>query len=390
VKRGRKGRVVVLHLAAQYPFAGVIWQLIHHLVGLRQLGLDVYYIEDHGSWAYDPVAATLVKDPTPNLKTLNAALERFGFGDRWGFAYYDGPRLEYLGMSGERCRRLLAEADAVINLCGATRPRAEHRNLRCFIYLQTDPGIIQVQIANGVAREIAEAHKLFFTYAANIGAFDCRLPTGGVEWRPTRPPVLLDQWRPGIGPDEPAAFTTVGTWRNRGNDVEIGGETYYWSKHLNFQKVLEVARMANQPIELATDLDSGPDYDRALAGGFTFRPVIPMSLDLDVYREYVSSSRGEFTPAKDVYARTRSGWFSDRTVCYLAAGRAVVTQRTGFEKYVPEGRGLIGFDTADEAGEAIRAVNADYATHCRAARELAAEYFDARVLLDQLAETAGL
>lgn len=390
MNRRRKGRVVVLHLAAQYPFAGVIWQLIHHLVGLRELGLDVYYIEDHGSWVYDPIALTQVKDPRPNLDVLNAVLQRFGFDDRWGFAYYDGLRLEYLGMSGARCRRLLAEADAVINLCGATRPRAEHRGLRCLVYLQTDPGIIQVEIANGGERQIVEAHKLFFTYAASIGAADCRLPTGGVEWLPTRPPVLLDQWRPGIGPADPVKFTTVGTWRNRGNDVEIGRETYYWSKHVNFQKVLEVARMANQPIELATDLDSGPDYERALAGGFTFRQAIPMSLDLDGYREYVSSSRGEFTPAKDVYARTRSGWFSDRTVCYLAAGRPVVTQRTGFEKYVPEGRGLMAFDTPEEAAEAIRAVNADYAMHCRAAREIAAEYFDARALLDRIAEAAGL
>lgn len=390
MKGKRKGRVVVLHLAAQFPFAGVIWQLIHHLAGLRALGLDVYYIEDHGSWVYDPVAARSVEDPTPNLGVLNAALERFGFGDRWGFMSLD--RREHPGMSRARCRELLAEADAVINLCGATRPREEHRNLRCFIYLQTDPGIIQVEMERGSARarEIAVAHQLFFSYAANIGAPDCRLPTGGLEWHPTRPPVLLDQWRLGTGPLQPTAFTTVGTWRNRGNDVEIGSDTYYWSKHVNFQKVIEVARMANQPIELATDLDSGPDYERALAGGFTFRPVIPMSLELDGYRKYVCSSRGEFTPAKDVYTRTRSGWFSDRTVCYLAAGRPAVTQRTGFEKYVPEGRGLIGFDTADEAAEAIRAVNADYAMHCRAAREIAAEYFDARALLDELAEIAGL
>ena len=390
MKRGRKGRVVVLHLAAQFPFAGVIWQLIHHLAGLRALGLDVYYIEDHGSWVYDPVAARSVEDPTPNLRVLNAALERFGFGDRWGFLSLDGR--DHPGMSRTRCRELLTEADAVINLCGATRPREEHQNLRCFIYLQTDPGIIQVEIDRGeaLAREIAATHKLFFTYAANIGEPDCRLPTGGLKWHPTRPPVLLDQWRPGVGAAQPPAFTTVGTWRNRGNDVKIDGETYHWSKHVNFQKVLEVARLANQPIELATDLDSGPDYQRALAGGFTFRPVIPMSLDPDGYREYISASRGEFTPAKDVYARTRSGWFSDRTVCYLAAGRPAVTQRTGFEKYVTEGRGLVGFDTADEAVEAIRAVNADYAMHCRAAREIAAGYFEAGALLDRLAETAGL
>jgi len=143
-------------------------------------------------------------------------------------------------------------------------------------------------------------------------------------------------------------------------------------------------------MELATDLNSGPDYERALAGGFAIRPAVPMSLDIDTYREYISSSRGEFTAAKDRYVRTRSGWFSDRSVCYLAAGRPVITQRTGFEKFIPTGAGLMGFDNADEAVDAVRAVNADYARHARVAREIACEYFDALKLLDEIAAAAGL
>ena len=213
---------------------------------------------------------------------------------------------------------------------------------------------------------------------------------GRLTWHPTRPPVLLDEWHPGVGPANPAAFTTVGTWHNNGNDIEVGGTTYYWSKHVNFAKVLDVAGRAGQPIELATDINSGPDYDRAIAGGFTFRPVVPMSLDIDDYRKYISSSRGEFTVSKDLYVRTRSGWFSDRTVCYLAAGRPVITQFTGFEKYIPSGTGLLGFDDADGAVDAIRAVNSDYPRHAKAAREIAAEYFDAIKLLDEIAGKAGL
>jgi hypothetical protein len=182
----------------------------------------------------------------------------------------------------------------------------------------------------------------------------------------------------------------VGTWQNKGHDIQIGGDTYHWSKHLNFRKLLDVPRRAGQPTELATDLESGPDYARAVAGGFKLVPAIPMSLNLDSYRHYISASRGEFTAAKDVYVRTRSGWFSDRSACYLAAGRPVITQRTGFEKFIPTGTGLVGFDNADEAVEAIRLVNADYAKHARAARELACEYFDALKVLDQIAQTAGL
>ena len=343
----RKGKIVVLHLAARYPFAGVIWQLLHHLIGFRNLGLDVYYIEDHRAYVYDPIAGEPVRDPTRNLKLLGGVLDRFGFADRWAFV--DSVRDQYVGMSRDRCDELIRNADGVINLCGATEPRDEHRASRCLVYLETDPGLFEVELMRKMppALEFVRAHQLLFTYGANIGAADCVLPTAGMNWRGTRPPVLLDEWR--AAPGEPRAFTTVGTWHNHGHDLEIRGETFYWSKHLNFQKVLEVARRAAQPIEIATNLESGPDYDRAINGGFSIVPVVPMSLDIDSYRDYIRASRAEFTVAKDVYARTRSGWFSDRTVCYLAAGRPVVTQRTGFEKFVPEGEGLLGFDTPDEA-----------------------------------------
>ena len=386
----RKGRIVVLHLAMRFPFAGVVWQLLHHLLGLRALGFEVYYIEDHGAYVYDAVAQTLTPDSTHNIKLIGGVLDRFGFAGRWGFR--DPITQDYVGMGKDQCLKLIRESDAVINLCGASEPRDEHFASPMMIYLETDPGVFQVQLErrDPIALLNASAHKLFFTYAYNIGQPDCRVPTAGLTWHRTRPPVVLDQWHPGTGPANPVAFSTVGTWRNKGNDIEVGGTTYYWSKHVNFAGVLDVARRAAQPIELATDINAGPDYDRAIAGGFTFRPVVPMSLDIDDYREYLSTSRGEFTVSKDVYVRTRSGWFSDRTVCYLAAGRPVITQFTGFEKYIPSGTGLLGFDDADSAVDAIRAINSDYPRHTRVAREIAAEYFDALKLLDEIAQKAGL
>jgi hypothetical protein len=379
-----------LHLAIRYPFAGVVWQLLHHLVGFRRLGFEVYYLEDNWAYVYDPLKVSPVPDAGPNLKLVSNALRRFGFGDCWGFL--DPASGDYLGIGKARCRELLKDADAVINLCIATRPREEHRSCRRLVYLETDPGPFQVSLARGDAGalETARSHHDFFTYAYNLGAPDCLLPAGAIRWHRTRPPVLLDIWCEGVGPAEPATFTTVGTWTNKGNDLEINGEKYWWSKHVNFGQVLEVARRADQPIELATDIDSGPDYDRAIAGGFKFRPVVPMSLDLEGYREYISSSRGEFTVSKDSYVRTRSGWFSDRTATYLAAGRPVVTQYTGFEKYLPTGAGLLGFNDAAEAVDAINRINADYRRHSRAARELAEEYFDAAKLLDEMATAMGL
>ena len=384
---GRKhiGKLVVMHLAACYPLAGVMWQLLHHLIGFRQLGFDVYYIEDNGGvWVYDLYLNNRTDDPSRNVKLLADALETYGFEEHWAF-FFDYSRRQHYGMEPRRALELLAEADAVINLCAAMMPRDEHLRNRCLIYLETDPSDSAVRES-----EFLGAHKLHFTYGYNIGMPDCILPTGNINWRRTRPPVLLDQWRPGTGPAEPTTFTTVGTWQNKGYDIQIAGETYHWSKHLNFRPLLEIPHRTGQPMELATDLNSGPDYQRAMAGGFKIVPAVPMSLNLDSYRQYIASSRGEFTAAKDLYVRTRSGWFSDRSACYLAAGRPIITQRTGFEKFIPTGAGLLGFDDADEAVEAVHAVNADYSYHAKAAREIACEYFDALKLLDEIAQSAGL
>ncbi|HEY2664295.1 MAG TPA: glycosyltransferase [Candidatus Binataceae bacterium] len=390
MKRNRKGKVVVLHLAARYPFAGVIWQLLHHLIGFRQLGLDVYYIEDHGAYLYDPIARTATPDPEKNLRSLAAVLARFGFKDRWSFLH--PITKDYIGMSRDRSLTLIREADAVINLCGATEPREEHIKSRCLTYVESDPGAFQAGLLNEDPFwiDLAKAHRSFFTYGYNIGNHDCRIPSCGIEWHPTRPPIVLDEWPPRNSSAEPVNFTTIGNWENAGNDVLLGGEEYFWSKHLNFTKMLEVAKLAKQEIELATTLDSGSDYERAIAGGFRITPAIPMSLDIDRYRNYISVSRGEFTVAKDLYARTRSGWFSDRTASYLAAGRPAITQFTGFEKFIPAGTGLLGFDDEASAVEAIRSVNSDYRKHALAARQIAREYFAAGTLLDEMAETLGL
>jgi hypothetical protein len=362
-----------------------MWQLLHHLIGFRQLGLDVYYIEDNcGEWVYDPYLNTKSQDPTSNVQLLANALEPYDFSDRWAF-FFDEQRQQHYGMERRQALQLLTDADAIINLCAATRTRDEYLRNRCLVYLETDPGDEAIR-----SPDIIAAHALHFTYGYNIGAPDCLLPPGNVRWHRTRPPVLLDQWYPGPGLDNPVAFTTIGVWESKGCDIQIGGETYYWSKHLNFRKLLDVPRRSGQHLELATDLNSGPDYEHAMAGGYSITPAMPMSLNIETYRQYILSSRGEFTAAKDRYVRTCSGWFSDRSACYLAAGRPVITQRTGFEKFIPTGVGLLAFDDAEEAVDAVRAVNADYAKHAKTAREIAYQYFDAMKLLDKIAQASGL
>jgi hypothetical protein len=175
-----------------------------------------------------------------------------------------------------------------------------------------------------------------------------------------------------------------------GKDISFRGETYYWSKHMNFLQVIDLPRRTRQPLELALEVEEPESRDLLRRHGWHLRDAYEVSQDLSTYQRYLERSRGEFTVTKDLVARTRSGWFSDRSACYLAAGRPVVTQDTGFDKYVPTGVGLLAFQTVEEAAAALDEVNRDYATHCRAARRIAEEYFAADRVLGRLCREADL
>jgi hypothetical protein len=380
--RSRK-RILVLHLAGQYPLGGIGWQAIHHVVGLARLGHDVYFVDDTGAWAYDPRVKSLVKDCAYSVEFLRRTMERFGLGDRW--AYVDGIRRDCYGLSATRLAELYREADALVNVCGAARLREEHVRCPVRVYVQTDPVHDQIQLLQGNAwtRTILEAHTHHFTYGENLGQPDCLVPLEDIQWRPTRPPVVLDLWTPRIDPST-QCFTTVATWKNVGKDVRFGGETYYWSKHLNFVRFMDLPRLTRQPFELAIETDDRVTVAQLAERGWRFTDAYQNSRDVDAYQAYIDRSRGEFTVAKDLVVRTRSGWFSDRSACYLAAGKPVVTQDTGFGKFVPTGRGLFAVNTPEEAAAAVEEINRDYADHARAARAIAAEFFDSDRLLADL------
>jgi hypothetical protein len=328
--------ILVLHLAGQYPLAGVVWQALQYLVGLRQLGHDVYYVEDSGAPPYDPRVKSIVTDPTYNVTCLKRTLEGFGFADCW--AYWDMESDSYYGLSRPQLQALYAKADVIVNLCGATPPREEHKRHGCLIYVETDPVFEQIRAAQGEPQtvEFLAQHDVCFTYGENLGAADCPIPLGGIPWKKTRPPVVLDLWQEQM---DPACryFTTVATWQNKGKDVTFQGETYYWSKHVNFLKYLDLPRRTSQPLELAVETGDEAVRDQLAALGWRLAEAVERSATIEGYRDYIYSSRGEFTVAKDIYVRPRSGWFSDRSVCYLAAGKPVVTQETGFSKFIPTG-----------------------------------------------------
>lgn len=381
--------ILVLHLAGQYPLAGVAWQAIHYVMGLTKLGYDVYYIEDSGASPYDPRKQSIVVDPSYSVAFLRYMMERFGLGQKW--AFWDLLNDTYYGLARERLQQLYGEADAIVNLCGATYFREEHFRCNIRILVETDPAYEQIKLAHGdtSTETLLNAHTHHFTYGENIGNLDCIVPTERLQWKHTRPPVVIDLWDCRITPAA-KSFTSVATWQNAGKDIEFNGESYSWSKHVNFLRFNKLPKHTSQELELAVGNMDQENEVSFLKNGWRLRNSYETSQDLDVYQDYIYRSRGEFTVAKDLYARTNCGWFSDRSACYLAAGKPVVTQSTGFEKFIPTGTGLFGFSTIDEAAGAFASINSDYKRHAQAARDIALEYFSAEKVLADLMREAGV
>jgi hypothetical protein len=384
-----RGRIIVFGILFWYPLAGVTFQFLHYLIGLRRLGYDPYYIEDSGRWVYDPRINDLTPDVSGNLRAVVPTLEAHGFSDRWAFRgnYPDGC---CYGMTEEQILRLYREADAFLNVTGAQEVREEH--LRCprRIYVESDPFASQVKVARRDAGMIAalEAHDTHFSFGENLGAPDCDVPIERFRWLPTRQPVVLDLWNnPSSAPGE--AYNTITTWHNKGKNIEYRSDTYYWTKDREFEKFLDLPRRRSVPFELAAGVDQ--DVQQLLTDrGWRQVHSVEISRDTERYRGYIRRSRGEFTVARDQYVRPNTGWFSDRSACYLAAGRPVITQETGFSKFLPVGKGLFGFRSMDDILAAVDAVERDYAGNCRAARQIAAEFFAAEKVVGNLMERAGL
>jgi hypothetical protein len=400
-------RLIVLGTVASNPYAGMAWMQMQIAAGLHRLGHDVHYLETTSSWPYDPVRRVKVDDSEYAAPYLARVAERFGLGDRWAYrrSYADKA---WLGPAAGRAEQLLATADATLNVAGSSRLREEGLAVARLVFLDTDPVWPQVQYASGDPEllELVDEHDDVATYGENIGRNGSPVAPLPRTRARTRQPVLVDLWADGA-PSSPA-YTTVANWKQEGREVVVDGERYHWSKDVEFRKVVELPRRVGVPLELATNL-ARPETIRYGEGepvkawgvaeeayallernGWRLVDAARLTTDPWPYRDYIRASRAEFSVARDLHVRLRSGWFSERSACYLAAGRPVVTQDTGFGDVLPTGEGLLAWTTADEAAAAIEAVEADYERHAAAARELAAEYFAAERVLPRLLDDLGL
>jgi hypothetical protein len=389
-------KIVLLGIMTRHPVGGVIWQTLHYLEGLRRLGFDVHYVESGG---HQP-SALLVPDGGEDgdrsawaAAFLARTLEALDLGDRWAFhaLHADG---RCYGMSEGKLKESYRSAELIINLHGATLPTREQAETGRLVYLETDPVWIQIELYRGLKRtaDFLDLHSSFFTFGENYGRQVCALPVDArYDFRPTRQPVVMDFWEPN-GTRPGSSFTTVGNWKQKWRDVEYRGEIYRWSKHHEFLKFLDLPTRTGASFELALSPRGCDEEDRRRLeeAGWSVRNALDFSTDPVAYRSYIQRSLGEFTVAKDQNVRFRTGWFSDRSATYLASGRPVLTQDTGFGAVLPIGEGLIPFLTEDEAEAGVDALRSDYPRHARAAREIAREWFAHDVVLPRLLEEAGV
>lgn len=382
-------RLVVLGIMGECPFGGQTWLYLNWLRGLAALGHEVWYVEDTLAWPYDPARDTVTDDCTYAVRHIADALARIGLGDRWAYRFA-GRRDRCWGLTAAQLEELYRSADALLNLVG-TALREEHLAAPYRVWIQTDPVTPELRLAAGdeTMRRFFASHHVVVTYGENYGAPDCGVPLAPVTYRTIRQPVDLELWPMAWAPDAPH-FTTIGNYRQDGRDVAYGGEVYRWSKHWEWEKILDLPRRTRQTFELAVTA-APEDAERLRRHGWRVISPLPFSLDVfGAYPAYIRGSRAELTVAKDQNVRLRSGWFSERDACYLAAGKPVVAQDTGFTNVLPVGEGLFAFRDVEEARAAVEAINADYRRHARAARALAREFFEARRVARRLLEAIGL
>ena len=362
----------------RYPVGGLSWHHLQYLIGFLRLGHEVAFFEDYG-WSkscYDPMRGDMTSDPSYGVAYLQDLLSRYGLEDRWCYLAEDGTAY---GMSREQLAQICRESDIYLNLSNINWI-PELRECRCRVLVDTDPVFTQIG-GFGVGGPFSRYHALF-TYGENVHRSSCEMPTGGVRWMPTRQPVVLDLWPVDAG-NSVAPFTTVMNWSAYGAREHEGRS--YGQKDWEFEPFFSFPREIGAPFEIA--INAPPEVKaRLMDGGWHLANPLEVTRDPWTYQQYIHASRAEFSVAKHAYVSTRSGWFSDRSSAYLAMGRPVVVQDTGFSDFLPCGDGLLAFSTPQQAAAGVCEINNDYGRHSRAARQLATEYFAAEKVLGNLLE----
>lgn len=385
-----KLRIVVLGYLVRGPLGGLVWHHLQYILGLLQSGHDAIFLEDSGDdpYCYDPSCDEISTDPTYGLKYVADLFDVFasdGLHQRW--AWYDATSKSWHGPFAPYVLDFCKTADLVINLSAVNPLRDWLLEIPIRALVDTDPVFTQIRhLTESEPLSLAKDHNRFFTFGTNIGTDLCRIPDDGFPWVATRQPIVLNCWNPAMVPgpaDGP--FTTVMQWdsysRRQWNGI------LYGMKSDSFGPYIDLPTLVSERLELA--MGGGSEVrSQLMENGWSLKNplrLLPSPFD---YCQYLSRSKGEFSVAKHGYACSKSGWFSERSAAYLASGRPVITQDTGFSSWLPVGEGLMAFQNPKDAVLSLEAVSSRYESHCRAARHLASAYFSASLVLAELIDAA--
>jgi len=361
-------------IAAKPRNAGHAWQFLQYLLGFRRLGYDVLFVDSVAG--LDPDAASV------GARWVGDVMRTHGLGEAWTVDLGDG---RHAGRSRATTREHLRDSDLLLNVMGFLTDEELLADAQRRVFLDTDPGFAQMWHALGLADSLA-GHDAHVTIAGRIGQPDCSIPTCGIDWLTTYQPVVLEAWPRSVATPT-RQFTTIASWRGAYGPIDFRGRRYGLRAH-EFRRFSELPVMTGRRFDLALSIHPRDGQDLQLLRRKRWGVIPPERIASSTvgYRSFIAGSSAELMVAKGIYVESRGGWFSERSICYLASGRPVVAQDTGLTELLPVGEGLLTFSTVEEAAAGVEAVVSDYARHARAARELAETRFDSDKVLGRLLE----
>ena len=377
--------IVVGGYIVGFPLGGMTWHHLNYLLGFHEMGHEVWFLEDSTEWywPYDPTTGKCSADSSYGRAYLERTLAEYGL-PAGRYCYYSQFEDKHYGLTRDGLHDLLRRADLMLCVSGVTPVRPDRPRPRRLAVIDTDPVFTQLKLAEDAwLRDYYRRFDAVATFGRLIGTPQCPLPTHGIDWIATNQPIALHHWP--VAEVTSDAFTTIGKWEHATERaVEFEGRRYLSSKGVEWTKLLDLPRRTRWSLRPA--MQGVPSETRELfeQHGWSFTDAERATLSPRAFGDFIRGSAGELTVAKEIYSGLPSGWFSDRSAAYLASGRPVVTQDSGFDRWLPTGQGLFSFRTIDEAANALEAIAADYAHHSAAARRVAEEHFDARRVLRDL------
>ena len=377
-----KSKIVVLGYIVRGPLGGLAWHHLQYVIGLKRLGHQVLFLEDSDDFAgcYNPETFELNENPIYGLAFLNNLFSKFDLQSNW--AYFDAHTNTWHGKSKQDVFLFCAGADMVLNLSAVNPLREWWAAIPSRVLIDTDPAFTQIRhLTNQNDFAVANQHTSFFSFGENIGKPGCTIPADGFDWKPTRQPVVMDIWKE-AKPATNGKWTTVMQWDSY--KVQQYDDRVFGMKSMSFKQYESLpCLLPSENFELALGSTTAPVDELKANEWNIISSLVPTKTPWS-YQEYIANSKGEWSVAKHGYVVSNSGWFSERSLCYMASGKPVVVQDTGFSQAMQTGKGMFPFKTIEQAVEGINNINKDYKYQCQAARNFVEENFAAQQVLKHL------